>query len=220
MWNNAWGQSAPNSQVVQTDEEATNPFRARASYAADTAQGAPGVPHVMGRQLADAMGDWWGGAGNNMSAILYPQIMQGGGSFKTAIDNFMRETPGYTGPTLADVNNFDVKQTQADALADYGQATAGLTEIQNKRAEASQRQTQAYGQMQGGNYFGGMTNEGYSDPFSGQVGAGVGGTVGGLGGLGGMPTNPTQNANYNASWQPEQRQFRAGSWGSPFGSGS
>ena len=94
--------------------------------------------------------------------------------------------------------------------------------------EAQTRQRQAYGEMQGGNFFGGLINESYSDPNSGMIS----GRQGGLGGLGGMQMGQSTPAGMAAQGQSttfgslqgtqeapqaqqDPKQLNAG-WGGPF----
>lgn len=218
-WGYGFGSlAAPNSQVVQSDEEYLKPFQSAVDEAALRGKDAMYDQSRAAQTLAGQMSDFQGyNSSSNPSAYYYTKLMgdNGGASGLTDMFNTFQRSTGYQGLNPFEIQNFDLSGAQAAAANQGAQASAALRGAATEREQNAQRQTQAYGQMQGGNYFGGMVNEGYSDPFSGQVGTG---TTGGLGGLGGMPTSePNAFASYNASWQPEAKQRRAGSWGSPFG---
>lgn len=211
MWNSGFGSLAPNSQIVQSDEEYLQPFKGGVSSAMNRQAQLPYQQSLMGQELSNAMSAWMAPAdqNNGMGSWLYSKIMDGPSSDLADLENNFVKATGYTGPRLGDIRGFDMAGAQSDAASNVADNSVALQKAQEDRAAASQRQTDAYGQMQGGNYFGGMANEGYSAPTT---------NVGGLGGLGGMPaTDPNPFAAYNATWQPEATQKRAGSWGSPFG---
>ena len=220
-----FGSLAPNSQVVQTDEEYLAPFwgalrkAQQPLYSPEEIDAAKFLPSNMANTLGNQYADWLNptGIGSGINTTLGNQIygkILNGTLNPTQYANFAQAT-GYTGPAPDAIRNYDVTGAQrAMAGGNYNPeavaaAQSDLDNAMAARTEANQRQTSAYGQMQGGNFFGGMLSEGYSDPSGGTPAK-----TGGLGGLGGMP-----NGDYNSwgmTWQPEQRQFNSGSWGTPF----
>lgn len=220
-----FGSLAPTSNVVQSDYEFMQPWQQGLDEAKSTLQNAqsmaasvPTKEQYFGQKALESWNANHPGA-SDLGGLYTAMALTPGIDNKFYIDALSRGAAG-------DVNqfwNYDPAAEAQSAQRGIDQAQAGLDRAQGsydtafgERADNVKRQTNAFGQMQGGNYFGGMVDEGYSMPSGG---AAAGGNVGGLGGLGGMPNTDSANpfASYNATWQPPASQKRAGTWGSPFG---
>ena len=212
MWNNGFGTLAPNSQVVQSSGEAAKPLWDQ---------------YEQSKTASDASYDWLRDAVRGQVGARFSNLFQDTGAFnpdgmrgvmdyfsnaavegaKTGNQNMLNTGLTYSGP--GGPSAFIAENNGSVFAPDEGLKQQAL-DIEKQFGDRERGASQAYGQMQGGNYFGGMLNEGYSDPFSGQIGAPEP-RQGGLGGLGGMATE-------NNTWNPvAPQQRRAGSWGTAFG---
>lgn len=206
MWSNGWGKG-PESQIVQTGAEAAKPYwDAFKSSIEDS---------------SEARNDLLAGIRGDVAAAYSAMPTFSAAGMKAAQDFYTSNA--FLG-TLGDDARMDLglawspmRSVEASDVGgpDYQSRDKAL-EIEQRFRDDARRQSGAYGEMQGGNYFGGMLTEDYSTPAFGSIGVG---RVGGLGGLGGMQTaNPSNFPSYNSTWQPnDPQQFRAGSWGTPFG---
>lgn len=210
-WSNAFGSLAPNSQVVQTGDEASKPFwdAFRASMTASD-ESSSDIQNAARGQVAAAYSSLPGITPRALEAAMNAYGNAAVQGARTGNREMMESGFAWSGNPGLFIDQHDLSYSAPD-FASRDEAKRIEKEFQDRQL----RQSQSYGQMQGGNYFGGMLNEGYSDPFSGQVGA-PDAKQGGLGGLGGM--QPTETASWNDTWQPvAPQQRRAGSWGTAFG---
>jgi hypothetical protein len=214
----SWGRSnflpagyMPDSKVVQSDHEFMNEINARRPPDAinlagggNSSYAAPMISQINDQRTASLKS--WTGADN--ASILDPLFQKygiaassDGSGIQLGADAYDSRN-GWAGqhnvPIGDDPNNPALGNWQADSGAAI-----------SKRQQDQNRQAKAYGQMQGGNYFGGMIDDRYGEAFSGQMQQGNGDPTSG----GGTPAAPGQSG-FGETFGAKPKQYRAGAWGS------
>jgi hypothetical protein len=196
----SWGRSnflpagyMPNSQVVQSDDEFMNQWRQQMDAVPDqvvnTAAQKAYTPWFQ-QGAANAIGGGDGALAAEKAANSFGLTLSNNGD-----GVFAGKIAGYETPMMAN--------------PDKAAAGAGFSDAVAKRQEDQKRQTQAYGQMQGGNYFGGFIDNRYGEAFNGQMQQGNGDPTSG----GATPAAPGQSG-FGETFGAKPRQYRAGAWGS------
>lgn len=219
MWGRSFGALAPpNSQQVKTLQELQKPwtdsidaFNQSAAQAAENPlQPSSGLRNSFNQMLADRFSTY--------QNLDYGNLEKVGDNYWNAAVNAARNGAG--AGSQADqffsgngFNFTDLAQSEGAGSFDWAAYNKAMKDIADPFNEAQARQQQAYGQMQGGNYFGGMMDSRYSQAFGGQMQQGGNGDPTSASAFA-VPGESSFSDTFNAKKKPPANQFKVGGWGS------
>jgi hypothetical protein len=200
-FNQQWQRGVP-ERYSWTDVTADNPLRTEAanslrSYALGTFGEQP-------KANSDALG------------ALYDQAAKLGVSFTAPTSADTGATLGFNPYTEAGGSAYTgaggslLARTSDAPTSEYTNYMNQWKGAADDRAANQTRQANAYGQMQGGNYFGGFMDERYTQPFSGQMNQGQ---ANGDPTSGGSMFAPGASTFGDMFGKKKESQFRVGSFG-------